>query len=77
MTRAHHDPRGQVAIVYASDDGPAVDFIDRVRATSWGAALAASMRAALAVYACRDGTPARSWPRAIWIQPHAGAWELA
>jgi hypothetical protein len=72
-----YDPRGQVAVVTASADGPAVYFIDSSRyERTWALALTSSLRTVASVFARREGDEV-SFPVAIWVQPRAEQWEPA
>lgn len=74
---AKRDPRGQVAVVVAHSDGPAVHFVDSAHYAKPGEALIESLIRALAVWGRSNGEVYYSFPRAIWVQRRAGQWGAA
>ena len=75
--RRGRDTRGEVAIVRATCNGPAVSFLDGHYAPAGRDRLVAAMRLALSVYAERTGEQSLTWPRAVWVQERAGQWSPA
>lgn len=72
------DPRGEVAVLAVTNDGPRVHFVSSRSYCRPSMALVESLRRALAVWGERRGEDSElSWPRAMWVQARAGQWEPA